>query len=236
MKRKSVSILLSIVAIFTFTQATAAGAETPLVDECGVALAYQAAFERQPSLEALQYWYEVGSISHLAVAPEGPNLDPAAWYKRILGRNGDAAGIAYWQSMDPAHALNGFVHTEEVRASGFCDGLPELTRISIGPTKSEPTTMVGIINAAADEFGVSRSMMHAIAKCESGYNPNAKNPRSSASGLFQHLARYWPARAEAVGMPGASVFDPVANARAAALMMSEQGSQPWYPSRHCSGY
>jgi len=46
-----------------------------------------------------------------------------------------------------------------------------------------------------------------IMECESGGDPLAKNPTSSASGLMQHLTRYWDERAAAAGMPGGDVFD-----------------------------
>jgi len=48
-------------------------------------------------------------------------------------------------------------------------------------------------------------------QCESGGDPLAKNPNSSASGLMQHLTRFWDDRAASAGMPGADVFDPQAN-------------------------
>lgn len=46
-----------------------------------------------------------------------------------------------------------------------------------------------------------------IMQCESGGDPLAKNPNSSASGLMQHLTRFWQERAELAGVPGADVFD-----------------------------
>ena len=63
-----------------------------------------------------------------------------------------------------------------------------------------------------------------IMACESGGNPNARNPRSSASGLFQHLAaKYWTARSAAAGFAGASVFNPVANVATAAWLRDQRG-------------
>ena len=59
------------------------------------------------------------------------------------------------------------------------------------------------------EADVTRFMR--IMKCESGGNPDAFNRSSRASGLLQHLQRFWPERAAAVGMPDASPFDPWAN-------------------------
>src|SRR5437899_18883 len=58
-----------------------------------------------------------------------------------------------------------------------------------------------------------------VASCESGYNPNAVNASSGAAGLFQFLRSTW------AGTPyaGSSIFDPVANAKAAAWLYSTYG-------------
>ncbi len=75
-----------------------------------------------------------------------------------------------------------------------------------------------------------------VMQCESFGNPDAKNPRSTASGLFQHLASMWPPRAAAAGFAGADVFEPVANVGTAAWLVYEGGGwSHWYPSRHCWG-
>ena len=66
-----------------------------------------------------------------------------------------------------------------------------------------------------------------IMECESRGDPNAKNPNSSASGLFQHLARLWPPRAEAAGFGDADVFDPFANIAVAAWLLENGGPSHW---------
>jgi hypothetical protein len=72
--------------------------------------------------------------------------------------------------------------------------------------------------------------------CESSGDPDAKNPRSSASGLFQHLARFWPERSVKAGLAGADIFDPEANVAVAAWLVYEAGGwSHWNPSRHCWG-
>lgn len=91
---------------------------------------------------------------------------------------------------------------------------------------------VHVIEQAAAEYGVDARLMLTIAECESGLRWWARNP-SGASGLFQHMPQYWEARAEAIDMPGASIMDPVANARAAANMIAHAGTSAWYPSKHC---
>jgi hypothetical protein len=73
-----------------------------------------------------------------------------------------------------------------------------------------------------------------VIQCESKGDPWAKNPRSTASGLFQHLRSMWPPRAADAGYAGADVFDPVANVATAAWLVYEGGGwSHWYPSRPC---
>ncbi len=75
-----------------------------------------------------------------------------------------------------------------------------------------------------------------VIRCESRGNPTAKNPTSSASGLFQHLGSLWDGRAAKAGWEGADVFDPVANVAVAAWLVYEGGGwSHWYPSRACWG-
>ncbi len=76
---------------------------------------------------------------------------------------------------------------------------------------------------AADQ--VERAMR--IMRCESGGLPTAKNPGSSASGLFQHLARYWPSRSNSAGWAGASIWDPEANIAVAAWLQRTGGWSHW---------
>lgn len=71
--------------------------------------------------------------------------------------------------------------------------------------------------------------------CESGGDPNAQNPFSGAAGLFQHIPRYWETRSGAIGLAGASIFDPVANVSAAAWLVYTDGWGPWAASAQCWG-
>jgi len=49
-----------------------------------------------------------------------------------------------------------------------------------------------------------------IARCESGYRPDAYNPGGFA-GVYQQPIRYWPERSDKYGFPGRSVFNGRAN-------------------------
>ncbi len=65
-----------------------------------------------------------------------------------------------------------------------------------------------------------------IMTCESRGDPKAYNASSGASGLFQHLKKYWPSRATSAGFPGASAFDPEPNIAAAAWLLYTSGGGP----------
>lgn len=71
-----------------------------------------------------------------------------------------------------------------------------------------------------------------IIQCESLGDPNAYNPYSGASGLFQFLPSTWATTAPKAGYAGASVFDPVANTATAAWLANryqELGQSYWQP-------
>src|ERR671913_250073 len=50
-----------------------------------------------------------------------------------------------------------------------------------------------------------------VASRESNFQPRAYNSYSGASGIFQHLRRYWPGRADSYGFGGWSAFNARAN-------------------------
>ncbi len=52
-------------------------------------------------------------------------------------------------------------------------------------------------------------------------------PGATVDGLFQHKSIYWAGRAADAGYPGASVFDPLANARVAAWMVAVDIEYYW---------
>lgn len=69
-----------------------------------------------------------------------------------------------------------------------------------------------IISDAASKYGVDPDTMLTIADLESGFNPNAQNPDSSAGGLFQFI----DSTADDYGL--VDKFDPYASADAAARL------------------
>lgn len=111
---------------------------------------------------------------------------------------------------------------------GPCDYPPGLaTGVLVGVERWRP--LVGRYFRPED---VDRAL--AVIRCESGGNPRAANPHSSARGLFQHLARLWPKRAADAGRSGADIFDPDDNVAVAAWLVYHGGGwSHWSPSRSC---
>jgi hypothetical protein len=62
-----------------------------------------------------------------------------------------------------------------------------------------------------------------VARCESGYNPRAYNPAGPYYGLFQFLMSTY----KATPYGGQDIYDPVANASAAAWKYSQGGAGAW---------
>jgi uncharacterized protein YraI len=90
------------------------------------------------------------------------------------------------------------------------------------PTENE---MILIIYAAADKWGQSRADMLRVARCESLLDPNAVNPRSGTSGLFQFMPSTFAFTPN--GKAGQNIFDPAANADAAGWMWANGMRHHW---------
>lgn len=92
-----------------------------------------------------------------------------------------------------------------------------------------------LIRCVFREVGIASQADYAvtIAGRESGLAPWAYNSSSGASGLFQHLAVYWPGRAHALPRaqfprwPDSSVMRARPNAWAAARMVKASGWGAW---------
>lgn len=68
----------------------------------------------------------------------------------------------------------------------------------------------------------------AIIGCESNGDPNAVNPYSGASGLFQFLPSTWESTAPKAGFAGASPFEPEANVGSAAWLANRYEQLGYY--------
>jgi uncharacterized protein YraI len=88
---------------------------------------------------------------------------------------------------------------------------------------SSTDDIVAIIYAAAARYGQNGDDMLRVAQCESGLDPSQVTPPYSASGLFQFLPGTWATTPYA----DQNIFDPVANANAAAWMWSVGRRNEW---------
>jgi hypothetical protein len=95
--------------------------------------------------------------------------------------------------------------------------------ISPSPT---PTTDEWIDQVWGDHADEARQVI----ACESSGNPKAKNPNSSASGLFQIIDGTFKHH----GCTG-DVFDPYTNISCAKRIFNDRGWQPWTASNACHG-
>jgi hypothetical protein len=66
-----------------------------------------------------------------------------------------------------------------------------------------------------------------VANRESHFNPYARNPYSSAAGVFQWVSSSWSSYSRRYGFGGASVFDAYANISVAAHAVADGGWGPW---------
>lgn len=81
-------------------------------------------------------------------------------------------------------------------------------------------------------------LFEAIAECESGNNPKAKNPNSSASGRFQFIKKSWNYYGNELwgdDLVNKDVFDYEDNTELAWYVYKRNGTVDWEESRHCWG-
>lgn len=98
----------------------------------------------------------------------------------------------------------------------FMEGDFAFEAVGTGPNfAGMPADVGSAISAASQKYDIDPNHMAAIAKLESGFNPNAKNPNSTASGLFQFI------KSTAAQYGLTNPLDPFASADAAGRMMAE---------------
>jgi Transglycosylase-like domain len=92
--------------------------------------------------------------------------------------------------------------------------------VSAGPPAT-PTSVIGIIEAAAARWGVSGSWMVSIARCESGLRTNAVNPSGPYLGLFQFLQSTFTANG------GTNIWSAADQSNIAAKMLAHGQAHQW---------
>jgi soluble lytic murein transglycosylase-like protein len=85
---------------------------------------------------------------------------------------------------------------------------PVASSANINSTPNVEGGIRGVVNQAANKYGLPPELLQRISGSESGHNPRAKNSASSAEGLFQFIPSTWAGMG---GKPGEQ-SDPVKNA------------------------
>lgn len=93
------------------------------------------------------------------------------------------------------------------------------------------------IERYAAQYGADYDLSVAIARCESRLNPAARNPSSTAKGLFQFLDGTWAhyGRMHWGSLEGKSVLDYGDNAELGTWVIAKYGTRDWNASKHCWG-
>jgi hypothetical protein len=96
----------------------------------------------------------------------------------------------------------------------------------VGALLMPSESVAAVIDKASNMVGVDKSLMYAMAKQESGFNPNAAAGTSSAKGLYQFIKDTWKNMVSKYGakypiLRAKGPEDPEANAIAGALFIKE---------------
>lgn len=147
------------------------------------------------AVDSGEAWRALSSVAGQLSGRLGKMADDAAAREGALAglEAGAASGAAYLQ-----------MQAAQTAAAG-----------KAGPVGKLSPAVEAAITAAAAKYGVSASALRTTAQLESGGDPNAKNPSSSAGGLFQFI----DGTARAYGL--ANRFDIDQSADAAARLMRD---------------
>ncbi len=135
---------------------------------------------------------------------------------RLLAAEAEAAAVAAKAAAEKAAADAQAQAAAKARAAA----LPPATSIPSYPAG----TIQDIITKAFTPLGPTAVAWGLrVAMCESGYNPRAYNPAGPYYGLFQFLMSTF----KATPYGGQDIYDPVANASAAAWKYGQGGAGAW---------
>lgn len=107
----------------------------------------------------------------------------------------------------------------------WCVCLPETvvyhgSRVAHLPAQASRSLLESEVDRAADAFGLRRSVLRALVKVESAYNPTAMS-KVGARGLSQVM----PANAARCGIDASKLWDPTYNLRCGAQILREELDQ-----------
>lgn len=164
---------------------------------------------------------KISEVQNGLIAEIGQNPDPdtaEAVYQRGLERINNASALTSAERADLAKRWEQAARTAELqkRFAGDPDGMRKVLGIVQGDGgKPVPENIRSVIQQAAEKHGVPVSAMLYTADRESKFNPQAKNPNSSAAGLFQFI------NSTRKQYGNFDPYDPAASADAAARLMRD---------------
>ena len=202
---------------------------------------YQAEFRRVESL-AVQVEAEAARLEELFTLADlnvalaiGEAMAADAAYRSALDEVEEATAAAEELDRQAERGATTTVTTAVVTSSTGTTG-PVSTTIPGAisrPLKPAVEQWRSLVASYFDPVVVDQAL--SIIQCESLGDPNAYNPYSGASGLFQFLPGTWAVTSVKAGFGGSSVFDPEPNIASAAWLSSyyqSVGRSPWTPW-HC---
>lgn len=138
--------------------------------------------------------------------------------EHVARSNGMPSMVNQWTS-------NGSSGGPSMGSSSTLVGQLDLTKGSFDPVKGKEA-IDALLNDVSSKTGVDANTLKTFAAIESGMNPNAKAPTSSASGLFQFIKSTWDTMLNKYGSKyglssNVSPFDPTANALMGAEYIKE---------------
>ena len=96
-----------------------------------------------------------------------------------------------------------------------------LLPFNIPPEEPKPLSVVELIEKYSEEYQVPYRLAYELAKFESNLSPTAKNPNSSARGVYQFLTGTWK------GFCEGDVLNAEDNISCAMRLISEGGLSHW---------
>ena len=146
-----------------------------------------------------------------------PDLDPCA--PQTVGDRERGCGVVRFRG----HGAE-YWHWQSIKNERKVEAL-ELALKSLNQSSKFGTVEYALRLAAAAFPNVPLRELRAVARCESGFDPNNRNLSSTASGLFQFLDSTWRGTWGAASFHrlGFSVYDPIASALAAAQVVTRDG-------------
>jgi hypothetical protein len=119
------------------------------------------------------------------------------------------------------------------------EGILEAPRATIPQVVAEEPTIdyymaepIRWIRYRGEQLGADNQeimKMIRIARCESGFNQYAKNPNSTAKGIFQFIDGTWRSNC----LEDGNVYNFVDNINCAWKVYQKQGDRPWKASKAC---